>query len=185
MHGGYSFVKVPNMDNNLSEQPFLSITSGSCSFLEVVDFIVASYSSMPGDNFKVSVGTDSEEINGEVKFVSAIVLWRVGHGARAWRTITWGKGKEYKSGGFHPKRIYQEVILTGTLTVELRSRLKQILGEDISNNIEVHADVGESGRTSVIMREIIGMLLGYGFPLENIKWKPESIAASVVADRYI
>ncbi len=75
--------------------------------------------------------------------------------------------------------------MTGTLTVELRTRLRELVGDDVLNTIEVHADVGETGRTSVIMREIIGMLLGYGFSLENIKWKPESVAASVVADRYI
>ncbi len=170
---------------NLAAQQFLSITSGPCSFEDVVDMIVKTYQELPGENLRVSVGTDSEEIHGAAKFVTAVVLWRVGHGARAWRTIVWGDEKEYKSSGFHPKRIYQEVIMTGTLTVELRTRLRELVGDDVLNTIEVHADVGETGRTSVIMREIIGMLLGYGFSLENIKWKPESVAASVVADRYI
>lgn len=175
------------MTNNseISQQPFLSITSGPCTFSEVVESVVQAYNLNPKDNFKVSVGTDSEEINGEVKFVTAIVLWRIGHGARAWRTVSWGDPKEYKKTGWNPKRIYHEAVLTGTLTVELRGYLREMLGENISDNVEVHADVGESGRTSLIMREIIGMLLGYGFPLENIKWKPESFAASVVADRYI
>ncbi len=170
---------------DISQQPFLSITSGPCDFDEVVKAIVQAYNQNPQENFKVSVGTDSEEVSGVVKFVTAIVLWRVGHGARAWRTVSWGDPKEYKKTGWNPKRIYHEVVLTGTLTVELRGRLHKILGESVSNKIEVHADVGESGRTSMIMRETIGMLLGYGFPLQNIKWKPESIAASVVADRYI
>ncbi|KKR47034.1 MAG: hypothetical protein UU22_C0033G0010 [Parcubacteria group bacterium GW2011_GWA2_40_8] len=172
-------------NGDILQQPFLSITSGPCTFSEVIQAIVQSYNFNPTENFKVSVGTDSEEVSGVVKFVTAIVLWRVGHGARAWRTVSWGDPKEYKKTGWNPKRIYEEVVLTGTLTVELRSQLHKILGESVSNNIEVHADVGESGRTSVLMREIIGMLLGYGFPLQNIKWKPESIAASVVADRYI
>jgi len=176
---------MSNNDVDILQQPFLSITSGPCTFVEVLEAIVQNYKENPQDNFKVSVGTDSEEVSGDVKFVTAIVLWRVGHGARAWRAVIWGDPKDGKKTGWNPKRIYKEVVLTGTLTVELRAQLRKLLGEEISNNIEVHADVGETGRTSVLMREIIGMLLGYGFPLQNIKWKPESIAASVVADRYI
>ena len=45
----------------------------------------------------------------------------------------------------------------------------------------IHADVGEKGRTKDMIREVVGMIKSNGF---EAKIKPESFAASVVADRF-
>jgi predicted RNase H-related nuclease YkuK (DUF458 family) len=45
----------------------------------------------------------------------------------------------------------------------------------------IHADIGEAGATRDMIREVIGLIVGNGF---EPKIKPESFAASCVADRY-
>ena len=45
----------------------------------------------------------------------------------------------------------------------------------------IHADVGEKGQTQEMIKEVTGIIRGNGF---EPKIKPESFAASNVADRY-
>ncbi|OHA48840.1 MAG: hypothetical protein A2806_04045 [Candidatus Terrybacteria bacterium RIFCSPHIGHO2_01_FULL_48_17] len=169
----------------LSKQDFFSPTVGRLSFDGVVYAIVGLVREYPGAPFRISVGTDSEEILGHVKFMTVIHVWRIGHGARAFRTE--GNGSEIKTGtpkNFRP-RIYEEILRTATLAQELRSALREAFGDPNLEDIEVHADVSETGGTSSMLREVIGMLKGYGFADALIKIKPEAYAASAVADHYI
>jgi predicted RNase H-related nuclease YkuK (DUF458 family) len=45
----------------------------------------------------------------------------------------------------------------------------------------IHADVGEQGKTKEMVKEVTGLIRANGF---EPKIKPESFAASVIADRY-
>lgn len=168
----------------VSNQIFFSPTSGRMTFSQVVDGIVDLVREFSGVPFRISVGTDSEEMLGQTKFVTVVHVWRVGHGARAFRVE--GNGGEHQGGpkNFRP-RIYEEILRTATLAQELRSALRERFRDPNLQNIEVHADVSETGGTSVMLREVIGMLKGYGFAEELIKIKPEAYAASAVADHYI
>ena len=70
-----------------------------------------------------------------------------------------------------------------TFTQELKSRLKDKLGEEFfwDDKISVHIDVGEKGPTKDLIEGVVGMVKGYG--LEAII-KPYSFGAFVVADRH-
>lgn len=168
------------------EQIFLSPSYGKYAFSEMLSRIATELREYPGAAFFVSVGTDSEELQGLVKLVSAVVVWRVGHGAHAYRTETTSMLPEKMAKQARMReRILQEILLTGTLAQELRSALRKMVGDEALPDVEVHADVGPNGGTSVMMREVIGMLRGYGFSEDEIKVKPEAYAASSVADHYI
>lgn len=171
---------------HIEDQTFLSPTYGLRSFATMVQEVAVELRSYQGGKFFVSVGTDSEEMQGMVKFVSVVLVWRVGHGAHAYRTVTHGmlSPKMAKLAAMR-SRILQEILLTGTLAQEVRTALRVALGNELLPGVEVHADVGPNGGTSVMMREVIGMLRGYGFSEHEIKVKPESYAASSVADHYI
>jgi hypothetical protein len=52
----------------------------------------------------------------------------------------------------------------------------------IHNELEIHVDIGQKGPTKEMIREIVGMVRGNGF---FVKIKPESFAASTLADRHI
>lgn len=174
------------MRDELVNQEFLSPTRGKLAFSGVIDDIVQEVEG--GFSVRISVGTDSEEIASEVKYVTIVHLWRVGRGARAFRTITWEgvRNAEPASKERFRQRIWKEILLTATLAQEVRSALRDSLSfSPLCDAIEVHADVGENGKSSTMIREVIGMLKGYGFLDEFIKLKPEAYAASAVADHYI
>ena len=175
------------MQDAILDQRFFSPTKGLRDFPTVIEDIFEEVQHAAGRPLCISVGTDSEEFGETVKFVTIIHLWRVGRGARAYRTEmqeTLSLAGRHGSARFR-ERIWREVLLTATLAQELRSALRERLGASFLEGIEVHADVGHDGGSSVMIREVIGMFKGYGFPDEVIKLKPEAYAASAVADRYI
>lgn len=137
---------------------------------EVVLFI----KSDPEKHYKIIIGTDSAN-HGTTDFVSAIVIYRVGHGGKFfWRRITSSKKIENLR-----KRIYEEVMMSLKLASEVLFNLSQ--NKDLRFDFEVHVDIGSKGETKEMLQEIIGMVRGSGF---EVKTKPESYGASKVADRY-
>ena len=171
---------------------FNSPTAGRVSFETLISEIVNYVKEDPSQRYQVVVGTDSPGTT-VADFVTAIVVRRIGHGGRYW----WQRS-EPKT--FHHnlarERIYFEVTRSLNVAVLLTERLKQYFelasqakkeGEvsmsyHLTIAFEVHIDVGENGATKDMIREVMGMVRGYGF---DAKMKPESYGASVVADRHI
>ncbi len=126
--------------------------------------------------YVVTVGTDSERLSDKTAdFVTAIVVRRVGNGGRYfWRRT--------KHGPYHTlrDRIIQEVMLSLDTAREILARLKEIPGLDFS--FEVHVDVGEGGETKAMITEVVGMIRAHNF---EAKTKPESYAATSVADKHV
>jgi len=137
---------------------------------EVILFI----KSDPEKHYKIIIGTDSAN-HGTTDFVSAIVIYRVGHGGRFfWRRIT----SKNKINNLR-NRIYQEVMMSLKLAGEVLFNISQ--NKELKFDFEVHVDVGSKGETKEMLQEIIGMVRGSGF---EVRTKPESYGASKVADRY-
>ena len=125
------------------------------------------------EKYKVVIGTDSAN-HGTTDFVSAVVVYRVGHGGRFfWRRVNQKKINSLR------ERIYQEVMISLKLAEEILFNLSQ--DKNIDFDFEVHVDIGSKGKTKEMLQEIIGMVRGSGF---NVRTKPESYGASKVADRY-
>ena len=130
----------------------------------------------PGFKYVVGVGTDSERIaGGNADFVTAIVIRRVGNGGRYF----W---KRKNCGPFHTlrDRIIQEALFSIETAGEVLSELKKV--SDVDFNFEVHADIGMGGDTREMMNEVVGMIRAYNY---EVKVKPESYAATNVADRHV
>ena len=83
------------------------------------------------------------------------------------------------------QRILQEVYLSCELALTLRETLEKEFGKSRpAFNYQfayIHADVGEQGKTKEMVKEVTGLIRANGF---EPKIKPQSFAASVVADRY-
>jgi len=153
---------------------FMSPTLGTITFQRMFAEIEQYLRQSPEDTYKLIVGTDSQSRENEVTFVSAIVVHRVGKGARYF----------YQRRTLRPmsslrQRIFYEASLSLTLAGRLAERLAQSGYEQ--SNIEIHLDVGEHGETRELIREIVGMVAGSGF---HARIKPESFGASTVADKY-
>ncbi|MBI2611564.1 ribonuclease H-like YkuK family protein [Candidatus Gottesmanbacteria bacterium] len=129
----------------------------------------------PNRQYRLIVGTDSEPKNGQgTEFISAIVVHRVGSGG----IYFWRRNHDKKKYVLRT-RMYQEATLSLTLADELLHLFKN---DGIGRfDVEIHVDIGHTGETRTLITEIVGMIRGSGFP---VKTKPDSYAASKVADRH-
>jgi uncharacterized protein len=127
--------------------------------------------------YKIIIGTDSEALKSKnADFVTAIVVHRVGNGGRYfWRRLQAGK--------FHTirDRIIREVLLSLETAHLVLEELRN--GSESENwSFEIHADIGANGETSGLIQEVVGMIRANNF---EAKTKPESYAATKVADRHV
>lgn len=160
---------------------FHNPTKGRMDFDKVMNEITGFINENPKRKYDVVIGTDSQGFNGqgEVDFVTAIIVHRVGCGGRYfWRRI-------YKN-GFHTirTRVYEEVNLSLDLAQRVIKRLNEFFKEEPfpQYGLNIHVDVGENGPTRDMIKEVVGMIRGNGF---DVRIKPYSYAASVVADKYV
>ncbi len=150
--------------------PTLGVLSFSRLFVEIERYIHES----PEDTYKLIVGTDSQSREADVTFVSAVVVHRVGRGARYFY-----QRRTHRPMSSLRQRIFYEAALSLTLAGRLAERLSE--SGYATFNIEIHLDVGERGDTRDLIREIVGMVTGSGF---HARIKPDSFGASTVADKY-
>lgn len=158
-----------------SSESFHSPTHGQLSQADLIgrirDFVVANQDS----NYRLIIGTDSlPNAQGRVYLVTAIVLHRIGKGA----IYFWQRQLTKKLVTLRD-RMYAEA-LTSIATAQTLESLPD-LKPWLQQSIEIHVDVGEYGPTREMIQELVGMIVAHGYAA---KTKPESFAASKVADRH-
>jgi hypothetical protein len=162
------------------EGKFYNPTRGDLNFSQVIDEIFSYISQKPEKFYDIILGCDSSS-GSEPSFPVAIVVLRVGEGGRFFlKKIRYPKRRFYN---LH-QRVLEEVYLSCQLALILREEIKK--RKEISPNFKyqfryIHADIGENGKTKDMIKEVVGLIRGNGF---EPKIKPESYAASIVADRY-
>ena len=158
---------------------FFNPTCGNLSVDEVQKEITHYMAEKPEKFYDIIVGCDSSS-SLEPNFPLAIVILRVGEGGRFFlKKINYHELRKFY--GWH-QRILEEVLLSCELALHLRENLKKQVPMSFKwQFVYIHADVGENGVTKDMIREVTGLIRGNGF---EPKIKPESFAASNVADRY-
>lgn len=165
------------MDNFLFHTSFgLRLTSAQVA-QEILRFMCEDASR----EYKLTIGTDSMRLPGNAAdFVTAIVVHRVGRGGRYfWRRI--------EQGDFHTlrDRITREVLLSLEIATSFLTNFDEVkLAAKTAlphYDFEIHVDVGENGATKAMIQELVGMVRAYNL---TAKTKPESYAASHIADKY-
>jgi len=125
--------------------------------------------------YKIIIGSDSERKENSVDFVTAVIVHRVGNGGRYfWRRMEQPKSPSLRH------RIIQEVMYSLEAAQQTLKALKDFNAPTF--DFEVHVDVGENGETKSMINEVVGMVRAYNF---EARTKPESYAASKVADRHV
>lgn len=165
----------------LSEEVFHN-AAGDCLTLSGVVREARLYiAAHPESSYEIVIGSDSHASqSGNATFVAAITVRRIGNGG----VHFWMRSQERF---FNLKdRIWKEAIMSITLAQELRTLLRERIGEELfwEGRVEfkcIHLDVGEDGPTRELIDSISGMVKGYGF-IPVIK--PYSYGAFVVADRH-
>lgn len=154
---------------------FQSPTFGTLSLTQIREKILAFLAQDPEKQYQLVVGTDSQPHNGSgVDFVTAIVVHRVGTGGIYFWQHTVNK-KMYVL----RQRMYEEA----TMSLAMAETVLALLHKDgiTKYDVEIHVDIGTFGQTREMITEIVGMIRGSGYA---VKIKPDSYAASKVADRY-
>ncbi len=138
---------------------------------EIISFMEAD----KNRRYKVIIGTDSELYERtKADFVTAVVVHRVGNGGKYfWRRIELDNFHTLRS------RITREVMLSLDIAKDILNYLKEF--DAPSFDFEIHVDVGENGKTKVMIQELLGIIRANNF---EARVKPESYAASSVADRH-
>ncbi len=153
---------------------FISPTRGILSFDGMFAELMAFVQEAASDTYTLIIGSDSQAKEHEIAFVTAVVIHRVGKGARYF----------YQRRTQRPMTsLRQKIFYETSLSLALAGRLAERLSENgyARLNVEIHLDIGQSGDTRSLIREIVGMVTGSGF---DAKIKPDSYGASKVADKY-
>ncbi|MEX2144943.1 MAG: ribonuclease H-like YkuK family protein [Candidatus Spechtbacterales bacterium] len=157
-------------------EKFITLTHRQTNFKGVIAEIVAYTREDTEKDYRIIIGTDSEGY-GDIPYASAIVVHRVGAGGRAFIC----KNIVFTHSSLRQK-IYNEATLSLLLAQQIVPVLTEHLGEDfVHNNFMIHIDIGQNGDTKDMIKEVVGMVKGSGF---QVAIKPESYAASNVADRF-
>ena len=154
----------------------MSSTGLRLTVKQVVEEVVSFMRADLRRRYRVTIGTDSELLKDKkADFVTAVVVHRIGNGGRYfWRRI-----ESEKVYGLRD-RIIKEVLMSLDIAKGVLAELKQFPLPEFE--FEIHADVGTNGPTSPLIQEVVSMIRANNF---NAKTKPESYAASNVADRYV
>jgi len=167
----------------MDQLEFYNVNQGDLSRDQVIDEIISYIREKPEYFYDIIVGCDSSSETHPV-FPIVIVVLRVGAGGRFFvKKVRFdGNPKRFA----HPhQRIIQEVMLSCELALSLREMFFAKINNE-KNDLRyqfryIHADVGSGGQTRSMIKEVVGVINGNGF---EAKIKPESYAASVVADRF-
>ncbi|MDQ0337487.1 putative RNase H-related nuclease YkuK (DUF458 family) [Caldalkalibacillus uzonensis] len=153
---------------------FISPSLGSLSLEEMVRNISSFINEEPKEKYKVVIGTDSHTDQTSTLFVTALIIHRLGKGARFYY-----QKRNMKKMTDLRHRIYLETQLSLQLIDSLKACGLFFLLSDWP--LEVHIDIGKQGETRQLIQEVVGWVTSVGYVA---KIKPESYGASSVADKF-
>jgi uncharacterized protein len=153
---------------------FISPTMGMLGEQQVLNYIKSYVREDPKADYKVVIGTDSQTNSEKTLYVTAVIIHRVGKGARFF-FCKWKAKPMYDL----RTRIYKET----ELSLKVMDRFKEAGITDIVAQwpIEIHLDVGHQGETRMLIQEVVGWVSSVGY---KAIIKPYSYGASSVADRF-
>lgn len=148
---------------------------------DVVGEILSFMLQKPEFSYTITVGSDSEVFEDKTaEFVTAIVVHRVGNGGR----FFWRRERIGKFYNLHD-RIIREVLISvdvANLFLSIFNKKTQEKKMPILKwSFELHVDIGKNGPTKTLVQEVVGIVRAHNL---EAKTKPESYAASNVADLY-
>ena len=155
-------------------EDFYNDSLGKVSFGAVIDEVLAYVAKDTSAEYRIFIGSDSLSHDTRASIVSTIVAYKIGNGGRYF----WHRFQREDIYNLRDK-IHAEV----QCSIELAQKVLLALSDkiaDLPSKLEVHLDVGQNGNTRDLITEVVGWVRAYGL---NVKTKPDSVAATSVADR--
>lgn len=165
---------------------FKSPTHGVCDNEEiVVDKIFDRILTNKHSEWTIAIGSDSQNKKDITKFCTAILLLEKGKGGIYFYSIS-------SENRFHvvQNRMLREAEMSIELGKKLIDRIEdkllsdELIDEDINIAFEIHCDLGRYGKSKDSIKAAIGWITSEFGGLVTPKIKPESTAASSIADKY-
>lgn len=197
-------MNLDEIKNLIKGGVFQNPSKGPLSLHDIINELINYKRESPEAKYKVVVGSDSEVRDTGVEFVCVVAIHRIGRGGRYfWLKIYDKKRFDLRT------RIYQEAVISLALAGALLETELELHGMELdmnrpinevfdllendsqpntekeiifTNELEIHVDIGTVGATKDMIKEIVGMIKGSGF---FVKIKPESFAASSLADKHL
>lgn len=153
---------------------FKNANGKECSFEDIFNRIKEYKAEFPDNEYRMYISTDSQVFGiHRTTYVSAIAIHRVGKGAIYF----------FKKFNFPEKHhIFQRLLKETADSVDLVQTLMTLKIEELIpfENIEIHIDVGENGKSREVLPSCTGYCEGLGF-----KWKVKPGAAAIyISDRH-
>lgn len=165
---------------------FRSPTHGICENENiVVDKIFERISTNKHAEWTIAIGTDSQNKKDTTKFCTAILLLETGKGGIYFYSV-------HTENRFHvvQNRMLREAEMSINLGKYLIDKIEdkllsdEFIDENISIAFEIHCDLGHHGKSRDSIKAAIGWISAEFGGLVTPKIKPESTAASSIADKY-
>lgn len=164
---------------------FRSPTFGVCNIDRMIDIILHKIRNRPDSEWTVAIGTDSQNKGNITRICSAIIV------------IEKGKGGSY----FYSKNIVprimvlqQRMLKEAEISINIGHKIietienKFINGEsdilDYNVELEIHCDFGNNGKSKGSIAAALGWITAEFGGQISAKIKPDSLAASCIADKY-
>lgn len=191
-------MSLDELKNLIKGGIFNSPTKGIMDLGRVVIELINYIKEAPEARYKIVIGTDSDVKEKGIEFVSVVAIHRITKGGRYFWIKIWDeRNLDLRS------RIYYEATVSLALAgaflekelefhnvkVDMSQSINDLfksLGTNkeiiFSNELEIHVDIGSNGPTKAMIKEIVGMIRGSGFP---VRIKPEAFAAATLADKHL
>ena len=153
---------------------FISPSRGKMTIEEMTENMKSYMEEDQQSTYKIVIGTDSHTTQQYTLFVTALIIRRMGKGARFFfRRIKSKPMMDLRH------RIYRETQYSLELVDLLQDKgISDLLAQW---PIEIHIDIGQQGETKQLIQEVVGWVTSVGYVA---KIKPDSFGASAVADRF-
>lgn len=165
---------------------FISPTYGTCERIEsVVDRIVERISTNEEAEWTVAIGTDSQNNGKRTKFCNAILVLEKGNGGTYFYSVHSTPIEQVVQ-----KRMLKEAEMSIDLGKEVINALEyrllsdELIDKNFNIKFEIHCDLGNDGKSRDSIKAAIGWISAEFGGLVSAKIKPDSPAASAVADKY-
>jgi predicted RNase H-related nuclease YkuK (DUF458 family) len=164
---------------------YTSPTYGQLTIDEVFQKVKLYILSDPEAEYSVMIGCDSQQHSRTLSVVSAIIVHRVGKGA-----IYFTERTELPRTAVS---LREKIYIETSMSLEIANYFKTAVlsDDDFLVDISVHLDIGKTGKTSSLIKELVSYVKSCGY---EVCIKDDSrffdcdyhypIAASSVADRY-
>ncbi len=168
--------KTPAIATKIEAYLFTASNGLKIGPADVVSQLLHFMQASPAHSYKITIGTDSEHLSDKRgDFVTAIVIHRIGNGG----IYFYRRLVDDKKFFTLRDRMIREAMISLEIAHAFLAETANVRMPKF--DFEIHVDVGENGATRTMLQEITGMIRANNFA---VKTKPDSYAASKVADRH-